>query len=102
MRLDELTQLACVACGRRDGLVRLTASVWPNARGCAGCVAKYGAPVLAHAADEVFAGASPAQAVRQLAVTATCRHCGGPTVLQADGTQPLVCSACEAEWRSLR
>src|SRR5262245_15847413 len=98
MKIRGLAVLCCVSCGRTDPLmlVPLAESMWPNARACLTCRAKYGRAALVLAADQVLAGALPDRVV-----ATKCLHCGEPTVLGPDGLPSAWCSACEAERRRL-
>jgi hypothetical protein len=102
VRLDQLRSIVCVGCGRGDvTLLKLPDSLWPNARACAPCLARYGAAALAQSADETLAGATPARVTRALPGGGKCLHCGNPTVAGADGLATAWCTSCEAERRRL-
>jgi hypothetical protein len=101
MRIDQLTRVACVSCGGAAGLVRLPKSVWPGARACPACLARYGLEALAMAADRMLADATPARVSRALPGGGRCLHCGQATLAQADGLMPAWCSSCDAERRRL-
>ena len=98
VKISGLAVLCCVSCGRTDPLqlVKLAESMWPNARACLTCLARYGRAALAAAADAVLAGAQPNRMV-----ATKCLHCGEPTVLGPDGLPSAWCGACEAERRRL-
>ena len=98
MRLDELRVIVCVGCGRADRpLTPLPRSVWPNARACDGCLARYGVGRLAREADETLANATPGRLG-----PGRCLHCGGPVLAGPDGLLGAWCGACQRELDALR
>jgi hypothetical protein len=99
MKLSGLSVLVCVSCGREDGLVKLPESMWPNARACVPCLQRHGRTVLARAADQVLANATPNRAA---VGGGKCLHCGGPVIVGPDGVGTAWCTACEAERKGLQ
>lgn len=93
----------CVNCGKSYSETTLypIPSSAPELGACAPCLTKYGATVLAEAADEWLA-----EHFSDAAMTTKddlkCLHCGGPVVLNGDGSRPLWCMKCHRELQAIR
>ena len=94
MPLAHLRGFACVNCGTQTNLVPLPGSLWPNARACAACLARWGLASLAHRADQKLAAAVRAPG-------ASCLHCGAPVLVDAEGRAAVWCSRCETERKGI-
>jgi hypothetical protein len=99
MRLDELRVLACIRCGATNRPLRkLKDALWPNARACDVCSARYAVEDLVRDAEVTLAGAAP---VRPHKGRGGCAHCGEPVLALPTGGYPLWCSQCERDRQRL-
>jgi hypothetical protein len=68
---------------------------------CATCLIKFGADVLAEEADRWLAEHFSDLAVECMDKLG-CLHCGGPIIMNEDGSRPLWCGRCNAELKKIR
>lgn len=83
----------CFYCSQIDKTYDIKAA-GPQYRACKRCIKSQGLEMLRRGADSALA------LIEKLS-NKTCRHCGEPVIQPARGFAPLICSACEEEWRCL-